>query len=28
VRIEEDIYLENYEIRRKKFIYDRQVYHS
>ena len=28
MRIEEDIYLENYEIRRKKFIYDRQVYHS
>jgi len=28
VRIEEDIYLENYEIRRKRFIYDRQIYHS
>ncbi|WP_442798773.1 hypothetical protein [Pantoea vagans] len=28
MRIEEDIYLENYEIRRKRFIYDRQIYHS
>lgn len=28
MRFEEDIYLENYKIRRKRFIYDRQVYHS
>lgn len=28
MRIEEDIYLENYEIRRKKFIYDRRIHYS
>ncbi|WP_307744647.1 hypothetical protein [uncultured Pantoea sp.] len=28
MRIEEDIYLENYEIRRKRFIYDRRIHHS
>ena len=28
MRIEEDIYLETFEFRRKRFIYDRQVYHS
>ena len=28
MRIEEDIYLENYEIRRKRFIYDRLIHYS